>query len=374
MDNSLGTIFRITSFGESHGKLVGIILDGVPAGLDFDIQIIQSELNRRRPGQSRLTTTRFEEDQVKVLSGIFENRTTGAPICLIIQNKDFNSSSYEKFRKILRPSHVDYTMLKKYAGFSDYRGSGRFSGRITAGFVIAGAIARQILKKYNIEVFAYTRSIGNIFDTTEYSFNNINRLLELRDKSLVGAINYEKSKSMEILIDKIKKEKDSIGGTIKCIVINFPAGKGGPIFNGLESIISKAIFAIPGVKGIEFGAGFKAAEMKGSEHNDPWLLKDGKIQTSKNDSGGIIGGLSTGMPIEFTVAIKPPASVGVSQKTVNIEKFQNVEIEFTGRHDPCIVSRVIPAIESMVANVLVDCLLQEGFIPRVFKPQKKSHL
>ncbi|MFX1385417.1 MAG: chorismate synthase, partial [Promethearchaeota archaeon] len=330
-------------------------------------EFVQNELNRRRPSQSSLTSERFEEDRIKVLSGIFENRTTGAPLCLIIENKDIDSSLYKKYKKILRPSHVDYTALKKYAGFSDYRGSGRFSGRITAGFVMAGAIAKQILKRYNILIFAYTKSIGNIIDTTDYSYDNISTLLELREKSLVRAIDYEISKSMEEFITNIKKDKDSIGGMVKCIVINFPAGKGGPIFNGLESIISKAIFAIPGVKGIEFGAGFKAAKMKGSEHNDPWILKNGKIRTSKNDSGGIIGGLSTGMPIEFTIAIKPPASISIPQSTVNIETMQNVRFEFKGRHDPCIVPRVIPVVEATVANVLTDCLLLEGFIPRVFK-------
>ncbi|MFW9827794.1 MAG: chorismate synthase [Candidatus Thorarchaeota archaeon] len=367
MDNSFGTIFRITSFGESHGKLIGVILDGVPAGLDFDLEFIQNELNRRKPNQSWVTSERFEEDRVKVLSGIFENRTTGAPLCLIIENKDFDSSLYEKHKKILRPSHVDYTALKKYGGFSDYRGSGRFSGRVTAGFVMAGAIAKQILRKYKIIIFAYTKSIGNVVDTTEYSYNNLSNLLKLREESLVRAIDPQSSKSMEELINKIKQDKDSIGGTVKCVVFNFPAGMGGPIFNGLESMISKAVFAIPGVKGIEFGAGFKATKMRGSEHNDPWVLEKGVIRTTKNDSGGIIGGISTGMPIEFTIAIKPTASISVSQNTVNIETMQNVRIEFEGRHDPCIIPRVIPVVEAMVANVLTDCLLIEGFIPRVFK-------
>ena len=366
MDNTFGTIFRITSFGESHGDLVGIILDGVPAGLEFDLEIIQNELDKRRPGQSHLTTTRLEEDRVNLLSGIFNNRTTGAPICLMIENKDIDSSIYKKYRKYLRPSHVDYSVLRKYGGFSDFRGSGRFSGRITAGFVMAGAIAKQILKKYDIMIFAYTKSIGNIIDDVDHPINELEKLLELREKSLVRAIDHEKSKLMEQLIESIKDQKDSIGGTIKCIVKNFPEGKGGPIFNSIESNISKAIFAIPAIKGIEFGAGFKATRMKGSEHNDPWIFKDGKIQTTKNDAGGIIGGISTGMPIDFTVAVKPTASIGIPQKTVNVETMENVEIEFSGRNDPCIVPRVIPVVEAMAANVLIDCLLVEGFIPRVF--------
>lgn len=367
VDNSFGIIFKITSFGESQGKLVGIIIDGVPAGLEFDIDYIQRELDLRRPGQSELTTPRREEDRAKLLSGIFNGKTTGAPICLIIDNEDVDSSIYETYKKYIRPSHIDYSALKKYGGFSDYRGSGRFSGRITAGLVMAGAIAKQILGKYDIKIFAYSKSIGNIVDDTSYNLDEFDKLMELREKSPVKAMNDEKSRLMEQLVKEVKNLKDSIGGTVKCIVKNFPEGKGGPIFNGLEASMSKAIFSIPGVKGIEFGAGFKAARMKGSEHNDPWIIKDGKIQTTKNDSGGIIGGISTGMPIEFTVAVKPTASISIAQKTVNIEIMENVEIEFSGRHDPCIVPRIIPVIEAMTANVLLDCLLIEGFIPKVFK-------
>ncbi len=365
MDNSIGNIFKITSFGESHGDLVGIIIDGVPVGLDFDLNFIQSEIDRRKPGKSYLTTPRLEEDRVKVLSGIYENKTTGAPICLIIENVNVDSTIYEKYRNYIRPSHIDYPALKKYHGFSDPRGSGRFSGRITAGFVMAGAIAKLILKKYEIEIFAYTRSIGNIVDDREYVSNEINKLFELREKSLIGVIDQEKSKLMELQIEDVKKNKDSIGGSIKCIIINFPAGKGGPIFNSIESNISNAIFAIPGIKAIEFGAGFEAAKMKGSEHNDPWIIKNTEVQTTKNDAGGIIGGISTGMPIEFTVAVKPTASIGILQKTVNIKTRENVEIEFAGRHDPCIVPRVIPVVEAVIANVLLDILLLDGFIPRI---------
>lgn len=228
---------------------------------------------------------------------IFNNKTTGAPICLIVENKNINSSVYKNYRNFLRPSHIDYSGLKKYQGFSDPRGSGHFSGRITVGFVMTGAIAKQILKKYEVMIFAYTKSIGNICDNRDYHPNDIKKLLELREKSLVGAVDQEKSKLMELLIEDIKNQRDYIGGTIKCIVLNFPAGKGGPIFSSIESNISKAIFAIPAIKAIEFGAGFKASKMKGSEHNDLWIIKNGQIQTTKKDAGGIIGGISTGMPI-----------------------------------------------------------------------------
>jgi chorismate synthase len=367
VDNTFGTIFTITSFGESHGNLIGIVIDGIPAGIALDFDLIQKELDMRRPGQSDLTTPRNEKDEVKIVSGIFNNMTTGAPVCLYIENKDINSSEYEKFKNILRPSHVDYSVLKKYGGYSDYRGSGRFSGRITAGFVMAGAIAKQILSKYNISIFAYTKAIGHIIDKNDYDSIEIQELLKLRENSPVRTINQKKSEEMEHLIKEVKTQKDSIGGIIKCISRNYPAGKGGPIFNSLESIISHAIFSIPGIKGIEFGAGFRAATMKGSEHNDPWILKKGKITTTKNSSGGIIGGISTGMPIEFTIAVKPPSTISIPQKTVNIDNMENVEFEFTGRHDPCIVQRVVPVVEAITAVVLLDCLLIEGFVPRVFK-------
>jgi chorismate synthase len=366
-DNTLGTRFRITSFGESHGIVIGVVVDGVPAGLEFDLEFIQTELDKRRPGQSQLTSSRSEPDKAKALSGIFKGKTTGAPICLIIENEDVNSSKYEKFKKFLRPSQVDYTALKKYGGFADYRGSGRFSGRITAGFVMAGAIAKQVLMKFNITVFAFTKSIGNIIDKKYYKIDDFQKYVELREKSPVRALNAEQSKLMQQIIEDVKSQNDSIGGTIKCIVNNFPEGIGGPIFNSLEANISKAIFSIPAIKGIEFGAGFQAAKMKGSEHNDPWTIKDGNIQTTKNNSGGIIGGISTGMPIEFCVAVKPTATIGILQKTVNIEKMENAEIKITGRHDPCIVPRAIVVVEAMTAIVLLDFLLIEGIIPSVLK-------
>jgi len=366
-NNTLGTIFKVSSFGESHGNVIGIIVDGVPAGLDIDLKFIQSELDKRKSGQSNLTTSRSEPDKAEILSGIFKNKTTGAPVCLMIKNKDVDSSKYEQFKNFLRPSQIDYSALKRYGGFADYRGSGRFSGRITAGFVMAGAIAKQILKKHDISIIAFTKSIGDIIDEHPHQIDNPDDIVEAREKSLVRTLNPEISVAMARLIEKVKEQKDSIGGTIKCIVKNFPAGIGGPIFNGLESKISRGIFSIPAIKGIEFGAGFKAAKMRGSEHNDPWIVKDGKIKTSKNDSGGIIGGISIGMPIEFTVAVKPTATIGRSQKTVNIETMENTEIKMTGRHDPCIVPRAVVVIEAMTAIVLLDQLLIEGVVPPVLK-------
>jgi len=371
-DNTFGKIFKITSFGESHGMLVGVIIDGAPAGLEFDLDIVQRELDKRRPGQSHLTTSRAELDKAEVLSGIFNNKTTGAPICLIIKNEDVDSSKYEQFKDTLRPSQVDYVLSQKFGGFADYRGSGRFSGRITAGFVMAGALAKQILNKLNISIFAFTKSIGKIEDSTNYYIKDVNNFIQKREISPVRALNPDLSKKMEHEIEVVQKANDSIGGTISCIISNFPVGIGGPIFNSLESNISKAIFSIPAIKGIEFGAGFKAAKMKGSkmkgsEHNDPWTIKEGIIRTVKNDSGGIIGGISTGMPIKFTVAVKPTPSIGLAQKTVNVKTMKEEEIKIEGRHDPCIVPRAVVVVESMAAIVLLDYLLIEGKIPSVLK-------
>ena len=366
-DNTFGTKFKITSFGESHGKVVGVVIDGTPAGLEFDLNFIQSELEKRKPGQSNFTTTRKEQDKIKVLSGIFNNKTTGAPICLIIENKDINSSYYEKYKDLLRPSHVDYGVLQRFGGYADYRGSGRFSGRITAGFVMAGAVAKLILNKYNISIFAYTKSIRNIEDSKDYNIDDLETIIQKREKSPVRALDLELSKEMEKEIEIAKKVKDSVGGTISCIINNVPPGIGGPLFNSLESNISKGIFSIPAIKGIEFGAGFKASTMMGSEHNDPWIIKDGKIRASKNDSGGIIGGLSTGMPILFTVAIKPTPSIGIIQKTVNIKRMIEEEIKIEGRSDPCILPRAVVIVESIAAIVILDYLLIEGKIPSVLE-------
>jgi chorismate synthase len=366
-DNSLGRIFTITSFGESHGKVIGIVVDGVPSGLQLEEEEIKNELKKRKPGQSEITSTREEDDEPKIISGVFKGKTTGAPICILIENMDKDSTVYEKYKDYLRPSHADFSSLKRYGGFADYRGSGRFSGRITAGLVMAGKIAKKILEKREIYIFAYTKSIGNIVDDNAYHFNSIEKLLMEREKNDVRTIDSNKALQMKKLILEIKNQKDSIGGIIKCVAINIPAGIGSPFFETLEGNISKAIFSIPSVKGIEFGAGFEAAKMKGSEHNDPWRIKEETVITSKNDSGGVIGGISIGMPIEFQVAIKPTPTIGKTQKTVNISSKENAEIKVSGRHDPCIVPRAVIVVEAMTAITLIDTLLIQGKIPRVLK-------
>jgi chorismate synthase len=314
-----------------------------------------------------LTTSRTETDFFEILSGIFNDKTTGAPLCVIIKNEDRDSSKYEIIKDLLRPSQVDYTALQKYGGFADYRGSGRFSGRITAGYVIAGAIAKQILHKYNVSIFGYTKSIGYITDKNSYDIEEINKLIQKRDKSLVKALSADLSTKMVKIIEEIKKEGDSIGGTIRCIINNVPPGIGNPVFGSIEACISRAIFSIPAIKGIEFGAGFSASRMKGSEHNDPWIIEGGKIKTITNNAGGIIGGISTGMPIIFTVAVKPTPSISKPQKTVNIKLMKEVEIKIQGRHDPCIVPRTVVIVEAIAAIVLLDYLMISGLIPSVIK-------
>ncbi len=337
--NSFGRVFRITSFGESHGKCVGVVVDGCLAGLKISEKEIQEELDRRRPGQSEITTSRVEKDKVEILSGIFNGKTTGAPICMLIWNKDVRSEEYEKIKDKLRPSHADFTAWVKYGGFNDYRGGGRFSGRITAGFVMAGAIAKKLLKRKKIEVSTKIAEVGGIT---------------------------EKEKWME-KIQEAKKEKDSIGVIIEATALNVPPGIGEPVFDTLEGDLAKAIFSIPGVKGIEFGSGFQGAKLKGSENNDEFVIKDGKIVTKTNNAGGILGGISTGMPIKLRVAIKPTSSIGKVQKTVNIREMKETELKIVGRHDPCIVPRAVPIIESMMAIVLVDHLLRANLIPSVLK-------
>lgn len=360
--NSFGNHFRITSFGESHGHVIGIIVDGCPSGLRIDIDFIQNELNRRRPGQSNISTSRNEMDQVKILAGVKDGVTTGAPICMIIENSDIDSSKYEDYKIKPRPSHADFPALMRFGNWVDLRGSGRFSGRNTAGIVMAGAIAKMLLILQKISINAYTRAINTIRDEKEYSIDDIKNAIE---KNPVRTVQQDIAELMQNKIESAKKEGDSVGGIITCIIEGFPAGIGEPIFNSIESLIAFAMFSIPAVKGIEFGAGFKAIEMLGSQHNDPYFIDNGKIITKSNNAGGIIGGISTGMPIKFNVAIKPTASIGISQNTVDLSEMNNTTIKIEGRHDPCIVPRAVPVVEAMASIVITDLLISAGKIPKI---------
>ena len=363
MGNSLGKLFTITCFGESHGRGVGIIIDGCPAGLPVAEDDIQKDLERRKPGASAAATTRVEEDKVEIISGIFEGFTTGAPICLLVWNKDIDSSEYEKNRFVLRPGHADYTAFVKYGGFSDFRGGGRFSGRITAAFVMAGAIARKMLGRLDIDIFAHTVEIGGI----KAQPKELTDIKEGSRKNQLWCADLEAAEKMTRLIEKAKEENDSLGGVIEGVALNVPVGLGEPVFDNLDGELAKALFAIPAVKGVEFGVGFAVAVKRGSENNDPFIIKDGKIVTETNNAGGVLGGISDGMPVIVRVAIKPTASIARSQKTVGVEKMKEVSLAVKGRHDVCIVPRAVPVVEAMMAVTLGDFALRAGLIPRVLK-------
>ena len=359
--NTVGKIFKITSFGESHGRCIGIVVDGCPAGLKISEKDIQKELDRRRPGQSKVATSRVEEDRVEILSGIFKGFTTGAPICMLVWNKDVDSNEYEKMRFTPRPGHADYTAFMKYKGFNDYRGGGRFSGRITAGFVMAGAIAKKLLSQAKIEILAHTVEIAGV-KAEPKSFDEIRENIE---KNIVRCGDPEAAKKMVRAIEKAREEGDSVGGIIEVIALNVPVGLGEPVFDTLEGDLAKALFAIPGVKGVEFGSGFRGARLRGSENNDEFMIKNGKIVTETNNSGGILGGISNGMPIVCRVAVKPTPSISKLQKTVNVKEMKNIKLKIKGKHDPCIVPRAVPVVEAMIAIVLADHAIRAGVIPSV---------
>ncbi len=362
MENSFGKLFTITSFGESHGRCVGVTIDGCPAGLPLTEEDIQREVDKRKPGASMAATRRVEEDKVEILSGVFNGHTTGAPISLLIWNKDIDSSEYEKMKFLPRPGHADYTAFIKYGGFNDFRGGGRFSGRITATFVMAGAVAKKLLNLIGIEVLAHTIEIGGI-KAQPKGLDEIRQV----DQNPLQCADLQAAKEMARVIEKARVEGDSVGGAIEGIALNMPVGLGEPIFDTLEGDLAKALFAIPAVKGVEFGSGFSGTAKRGSENNDPFTIKDGKIVTTTNNAGGILGGISNGMPIVLRVAVKPTSSIAKKQETVNIETMENASLEVKGRHDTCIVPRAVPVVESMMAVTLCDFAMRAGFIPEVIR-------
>jgi chorismate synthase len=368
--NVLGERFSITSFGESHGKCIGTIVDGCPAGLKLDEKDVQPLLDLRRPGQSIITTQRKEIDKVSIISGVFNGYTTGAPICLLIWNTDADSRSYDEIRDTPRPGHSDYPAYLKYGGFADYRGSGRFSGRLTATIVMGGAIALKILSQYlNIKIISYTKSIGNVIcDTKNMSFD------ELNDKRYLNEVrcpDFDSALKMRDNILSARKNGDSLGGVIECITSGVPPGLGEPIFESIESELSKGLFSIPAVKGVEFGSGFMGSTIKGSQNNDTFYIEktSGKILTTTNNSGGILGGITNGMPLKFRIALKPAASISMAQKTINIVKRSETDLQIKGRHDPCVVPRAPPVVDSVVAIILLDQCIKCNLISPVLKEQ-----
>jgi len=365
--NSIGKEFVVTCFGESHGKCIGVIVDGCPAGLRLSEQDIQVELDRRIPPQPKIVSARIEKDVVEILSGVFDGFTTGAPICALVENKEAISSEYDAIKDVPRPGHADYTARIKYGGFDDYRGGGRFSGRVTVALVMAGAVAKKLLSHFHVEVLAYTTAIGDVRLSRTPTIEEIRRN---RYESAVRCPDLSVSKAMEKAILKVRSEGDSLGGIVECVALNVPAGVGEPLFDSLDADIAKMLFNVPAVKGAEFGAGFKAAGLKGSENNDAYVIRRGKVVTLTNNAGGVLGGISSGMPILVRAAIKPTSSIPKKQRTINLSKMRETTIQVKGRHDPCIVPKAVPVIESAVAIVLVDHMLRAGIIPKVLQERK----
>lgn len=349
--NTFGHIYRLTSFGESHGPGIGGVIDGCPAGIELDPAFIQQELNRRKPGQSKLTTPRKEDDEVQFLSGIYEGKTTGTPIGFIVWNKNQHSSDYDNMKAVYRPSHADYTYQMKY-GIRDPRGGGRSSARETIARCVAGAIAKLALRPYRITVQAYTSQVGPIRLEGNYSDYDLSRV----EETAVRCPDPEKAAEMEALIAQVKSEGDTIGGVITCVARGVPAGLGEPVFGKLHAALGEAMLSINAVKGFEYGDGFEAALYRGSDRNDRFFNDHGQIQTRTNHSGGIQGGISNGQDIYFRVAFKSVATLLMEQETVTMEGEDTI-LKARGRHDPCVLPRAVPIVESMTAMTLLDYLL-----------------
>jgi len=351
MSNSYGTLFRITTFGESHGPAIGVVIDGCPAGLEIDEAFIQSELNRRKPGQSKITTQRKEDDTFKILSGVFEGKSTGMPIAIVIENSDQRSKDYSHLENTFRPSHADYTYQVKY-GHRDHRGGGRSSARETAARVAAGAVAKLFIKKYSIIINAFVSQVGEL-KAPHYTQLDLTRT----EDTIVRCPDSATAEKMITLIDTVRLNRDTIGGTVTCVIQNTPVGLGEPVFDKLHAELGKAMLSINAVKGFEYGSGFEGVTLQGSQHNDEFYTEGDKIKTKTNYSGGIQGGISNGEDIYFTVAFKPVATIMQDQQTVDTAG-NEVTVSGKGRHDPCVVPRAVPIVESMAALVIADFLLR----------------
>ncbi len=348
--NTFGTIFRLTSFGESHGAAVGGVIDGCPPGLELDMDFIQSELDRRRPGQSRITTPRKEADKVEFLSGVFENKTTGAPIGFIVRNENQQSSDYDNIKEAFRPSHADFTYQQKY-GIRDYRGGGRSSARETIARVVGGAVAKLYLRRLNIDITAYTSQVGDIALENDYRIYDLSRT----EDNFVRCPDPDIAEQMIKLIQEVRYQGDTIGGTITCVVKGTPAGLGEPVFGKLHAMLGSAMLSINAVKGFEYGSGFSVAA-RGSEVNDSFYNDNGRVNTRTNNSGGIQAGISNGQDIYFRVAFKPVSTILREQQTVDMHGNDTI-IKARGRHDPCVLPRAVPIVEAMAAITLLDAYL-----------------
>lgn len=358
MSSSWGRNIKLTIFGESHGSGVGIILEGIKPGIKIDYDFIKSQMEKRRPGKDSLSSARKEVDEVELISGIFEGYTTGTPITCMIQNKDTRSGDYSETKSLFRPSHADHTGWVKYRGYNDYRGSGHFSGRMTAGLVAAGAIALKVLEGYGIHIGSHITSIGEISGSSMLNQDISRDFFELINDMDFPTIDSVMGVRMKEEILKAKSEGDSVGGSVETVVIGVNPGIGDPFFESVESVLSSLIFSVPAVKGIEFGKGFELARLKGSRANDQLCNEEGEISYLTNNNGGILGGITNGMPIIFRTAIKPTPSIGMEQTTVDISDGSEKKLIIKGRHDPCIVRRIIPVINSVTALGLLDMIME----------------
>lgn len=356
MSSTYGDKIKISVFGESHGNGIGVVIDGLPAGVKIDMDKVLVQMARRAPGKDKTATPRLEKDFPDVLSGMLDGTLTGAPLCAVIQNTNTRSGDYSNLLSCPRPGHSDYAAFVKYNGANDIKGGGHFSGRITAPIVFAGAICRQILEQKGIKIAAHIASIGNVDDV---SFNPVeieDELIEELNLSAFALIDDSAEQKMRDEVEKARTSLDSVGGTIECAVTGIEAGFGDPMFDGVEGVIAKAVFGVPAIKGIEFGKGFELSKMRGSQSNDPFRYKDGKVVTETNNMGGILGGITNGMPVIFRAAVKPTPSISQKQKTVDLQKKENAELEIHGRHDPCIVPRAVPVIEAVTALAIINIM------------------
>ena len=345
-----GAVLRLSVFGQSHAEAVGMTLEGLPAGLPVDLDALQIFLNRRAPGQNDWSTSRREEDCPEFLCGLKDGKTCGAPLTAIIRNRNTRSSDYEQLRCLPRPGHADYTAQLRYGGFQDVAGGGHFSGRLTAPLCIAGGILLQMLEAKGIRVEARICAIAGIRDDSPFTES-------VAEKDF-PTVSDEAGKQMKSAIQAARAEGDSVGGIVECVIRGVPGGLGSPMFDGVENRIAQLAFAIPAVKGVEFGSGFQAAEMRGSENNDPYTVEDGHVVTCTNHAGGILGGITTGMPVVFRAAVKPTPSIASPQQTVNLDTMQPETLRITGRHDPCIVPRAVPVVEAVAAIAVADLILE----------------
>jgi chorismate synthase len=354
--NTLGSLFRVSFFGESHGPLVGVLVDGVPPGIPFSETDVQPELDRRRPGQSVLTTQRREEDRIQFQSGVRDGRTTGAPLAMVIQNKDRESAPYDRSRELPRPGHADFPARVKFAGFNDYRGGGMFSGRLTACMVMAGALARKILEPAGVAIAAHAVEIGGVRTAKELNVAQIRANVESNPVRCADPL---VAKDMESRILEARNAKDSVGGIVECLAEGLPTGWGEPIADSVESALSHAIFTIPATKGIEFGTGFDFARRRGSEVVDAYTTEEGRVHVRANHNGGLLGGITTGAPLRYRVVFKPTSSIALPVGTFDWRTGDPATLETKGRHDPCIVPRAVPVVEAATAIVLCDLFLRD---------------